>query len=241
MKTTRVYVVVLFAFSLMLIGGVSSGCGEIVRGNGNVITEDRTVSSFDGIKVSGAFEVFLEQGSNESLRIEADENLMNLIKTEVRGGVLRIWIEESVIRSESMKAFITFENIESVDISGAVELNGVGMLNFDDLELEASGATEIDLNLNADNLELDLSGSSEIDLEGEASNLTLGISGAGELFAEDFILRSCDISISGAGSAVINVSERLDIDISGAASVRYKGQPKINQRVSGAGKVQSID
>jgi len=241
MKKTKVFSVALLSIALILLVGISSACGEIVKGNGNVITDDRNVSTFDGIRIGGSFEVFLEQGNSESLRIEADENLMSHIKTEVRGGVLHIWIKESVIRAESMRAYITFVNVENIDISGAVELSGIGSLSFDDLGIEASGATEIDLNLHAGSLELDLSGSSEVDLEGKASNMNLGISGAGELFAEDFLLQSCDIGISGAGSAVINVSERLDIDISGAASVRYKGQPKVSQRVSGAAKVRSID
>jgi len=241
MKKNMYSRIVLFALVTVILGSLISACGEIVKGNGNVITEDRSISSFDGIRIGGNFEIFLEQGSVESLRIEADENLMGLIKTEVRSGKLIIHIEENVIRAESMKAYITFVNIEDIDISGACELIGVGMLNFDDIEIEASGATEIDLNLHADYLELDLSGSSEVDLEGDATEMSLEISGAGELFAEDFILQTCDISISGAGSAVINVSDILDIDISGAASVKYKGQPKVSQRVSGAAKIRNID
>ncbi len=241
MRRKKYLLVAVIAVFFIGFVNLLTSCDAIVRGNGDVITEDRSVSSFDAIRVSGSFEIFLEQGTSESLRIEADENLMDIIKTEVRSGILTIYTQGNIIHAESMKVYITFVNIDDIDISGAVELTGKGMLSFSDIDIEASGAAEIDLNLQADDLEIDLSGSTEVDLAGKASKMSLEVSGAAELFAEDFELERCDISISGAGSAIVNVRDELDVDISGAASVRYKGQPRVSQNVSGAGKIRSIE
>lgn len=241
MKRNSCLFITVLVISILTIGGLVTSCIDAVRGNGNVVTEDRPVKEFDALRVSGSFEVIIEQGNEESLRIEADENLMEIIETDVRSGTLIIHTEENVIRAESLKAYITFIDLYDIEISGAVELDCIGDLAFEDLFIEASGATEIDLDLNTELLEIGLSGSSEIDLSGTASEMTIDASGAAELFAEDLELKTCYLSISGAGSAVVNVSDLLDIDISGAASVKYKGEPRISQRVSGAAKVRRID
>lgn len=228
------------AVLLLFITSFSSGCMLIdgVKGNGNITTEKRDVSNFNGIDISNAFEVILKQGNNESLTIEADENLMGIIVTEVRGGVLKVYTDKHIRNPKSLKLFLTFKEIDFIDISGAVELTSDGKLTFDKLEIDGSGASEIDLEIEAKDLEMEFSGASEIKLKGKILDVEIDISGASEISAYNLETDFMDIDISGAAEAQVFVNKELNIEASGASSVRYKGNPNINQNTSGASSIK---
>ncbi len=234
-RTTGI-LVVMFLFVSIMLSGCEIYYGE--RGNGNVVKENRKISSFNAIEVSGAFEIYITQGSKESLVVEADENLMDLIITEVRGGKLKIYTEKSIKKAKELNIYLTFVNIDDIDISGAVELKSENKLKFDDLKIESSGASEIELELTVNAMEIETSGASEISLRGKANIVNLSSSGASEMKALDLETATFSIDISGAGEAKVFVNERLNVDVSGAASVRYKGDPKVSSSISGAGSVK---
>ncbi len=237
---TKKLTMVALSLMLGLVTLASSACMFMdgVDGNGNVKKETRDVSSFDAIKIAGAFEVYLSQGSSEGLVVEADENLLDLIQSEVRGGTLVIDTKENIRDSKELNLYITFKDIEKMDISGAVELKSEEKLKFDELRIDGSGASEITLELEANKLECDFSGASEIELSGSAKYCSIDNSGASELDAYDFVVGEYDIEISGAGDAKIHCTDVLKARISGAASIRYQGDPKVDSRVSGAGSIK---
>jgi len=233
--------VLVFTMSLLLgvITLVSAGCNYVgIDGNGKVVKETRNVEAFDGIKIGGAFEVILSQGTTESLIVEADENLMSIIETNVRGGKLIVETRENIRNSKKLNLYITVKTLESIDISGAVEIKTEGKLELGNLEIEGSGASEIEMIFTADRVEGNFSGASEIDFEGTANFCRLDMSGASELDAESFIVKEFDLELSGAADAVIHVTEKLKAHASGAANVRYLGNPKVDSEVSGAGSVK---
>ena len=239
MKTKSIGIIAVF---LLFITSFTSGCmlieGE--KGNGNVITEERNVSDFNGIDISNAFEVILKQGNTEDLRVEADENLMKLIITEVKNGILKVYTEKRIRKPKSLKLYITFKEINYIDLSGAVELTGKGKLTFNKLELDGSGASEIDMDLTANKLIIDFSGASEIDLSGKVTKVDIDLSGAAEISAYELETDIMNLDISGAGEAKVFVNEELDVEASGAASERYKGNPNISTSVSGVSSIKKF-
>jgi hypothetical protein len=211
-------------------------------GSGNVIREERKVSTFNGIEVSGAFDIMLTQGTANSVIIEADDNLMNLIRTDVRDNILVIENKKPISHSKSLKVFITFTELKSIDLSGAVDIESQGKLTLSDLVISGSGASDGKLDMDVQKLKIDCSGGSKLKLSGSAKDVDVDASGAVDLFAFDFPAETYKLSISGAGKADINVSKELNVDISGAASVHYKGNPTKNvQDISGAGSVKKVD
>jgi hypothetical protein len=211
-------------------------------GSGNVIRQERKVSSFNGIDVSGAFDVKLTQGTSNSVIVEADDNLMDLIRTEVRGNTLMIDNKKPIHHSKSLKIFITFTELKSIDLSGAVDIESQGKLTLPELAISGSGASDAKLDMDVQKLGIDCSGGSKLRLTGSAKDVDVDASGAVDLFAFDFPAENYKLDISGAGKAEINVSKNLKVDISGAASVHYKGSPaNIYQDISGAGSVKKVD
>lgn len=233
MQIKRIFLGIVIAITL-------NSCMNTIDGNGNVVNEKRTVSSFSKIDISGGFEVLLNQGNSEKVELEVDENLIELIETKVKGNTLYISSEEPIGNAESLKIYITVVDVEDIDASGAIELKNKGTYKSDNLEIDISGAADIDLNLEVENLVMDMSGASETTLTGAADNLEIEISGAGDLDAKKMKTKTTEIDISGAGSAIVNVKKKLKVEVSGAGSVQYKGNPKVDESISGAGSVTKI-
>lgn len=228
----------LLSLVIVVFTATSASAERSVRGNGDVVKETRKIRSFDAIDISSAFEVELTQSDKESLVIEADENLLDHIYTEVVGGTLKIYTKGNIRNINTMKAYISFKMISEIEVSGACEIVGMNKMKFDEFTFDASGASEIELSFTATQVELDLSGASEINFSGYADKMEIYASGAVEINALDFEVRKCEIDVSGACSVKVFVTEDLEIEASGATSVRYKGKPFIEIDVSGASSVR---
>lgn len=241
MKNTKVVLSSVLAVFLALLIISSSGCNDFCmdgeKDTGNVIKQERPISSFNSIRVSSAFEVILSQGDYEKVVVEANENLMDNIKTEVKGSKLIVSSRGCLKNHKTIKIYITFKNINSLYVSGAVEICGEGKLNFDVLDMDFSGASEIEMDITANKLSGDFSGASEISLSGKVNDVKLELSGASELKALELEIQNFDIEISGAAEAKVYIKQKLNVDISGAAEVRYLGDPVVTKEISGAGSV----
>lgn len=227
-------------FALLIICISLNSCINTVDGNGKIVSEEREVSDFNKIDIAGAYEVFISQGNQEKIELSADENLMEYIETDVKGKTLKISSQENLNSDSPLEVYITIKNLEEITTSGAVEITSKEQLKLDELAVDASGASELDISILTSNLEIEMSGASETKLDGEADNLSIEISGAGELNAKALKTNNTSIDISGAGSAVVFAKESLKIEVSGAGSVQYKGDPKVKKSISGAGSVTKL-
>ena len=222
----------------MFIGLLFHACQPTIDGNGVVISKSHEVSKFTRLEVSGEFGVSLTQSEVFSLEVEADENLHEIIEIKEKGEALEVSLKQNVGQSEKLQLNINVANLESIDLSGAVHLWTEGNLFVSELEMDCSGAAEIDLEIVSNKLTMDMSGASEVILNGKVSEVSSEISGAGKIMAYGLESKAFTIDISGAGEAEVNVSEKLTVDVAGAGSVRYKGTPKVNKSISGAGSVE---
>lgn len=238
MKAIKKLGLAIIMTGLIAVVPNSTFAEKYIRGNGNVEKETRNISSFSAIDISSAFEIYLTQGNSEALVIEADENLMEHIITEVRGGILKIYVKGNIRNVKTMKAHISFKMMDKIELSGACNIRGEGTYKFNDLDIEVSGASEIKMNLTADKVYLDLSGASDIEFTGSANKLTIEVSGATEVYAQDFEVKECSINASGASTIKVFATEELSVDASGASTVRYKGQPMVNFDTSGASSIR---
>jgi hypothetical protein len=223
-------------------GEVFFGPGE--PGSGNVVTETRKVSGFRAIEVSYPAEVVVTQGSQEALKIEADDNLLPGLQTQVSNGVLRIFYKtekgKHVNPTKTVKITIVAKDLTDVEFSSAGELL-IEKLRTDNLDVSMSGAGNLDLDdIQAKALQVSLSGAGSMSASGIADDLDLSISGFGDFKGADLQDQKAHVSISGAGSATLWVEDELDTEISGAGSVSYYGSPSVSRQVSGVGSVDHL-
>jgi hypothetical protein len=242
MKTTKIKQLAGLGAIFTFLLTIQTGCTFAffgIDGNGNVIKQTRELSSFSSLEVGGAFQVFLTQGDKESVTVEADENLLPVIVTEVRGNKLIIRTSDEIHDSKAMNIYLTFKDLNKMEISGACKLSGEQKFTFSDLDLECSGASDVTLRMTAGDIDLDFSGASHVELYGNAGSVNLDLSGASDMDALELEADKYNADISGASHAKIFVKNELTSDVSGAASLKYKGEPSIvNNDISGAASVK---
>jgi hypothetical protein len=218
--------------------------GPSERGSGNVKTETRDVSDFHSIEISYPADVLVKQGSQESLQIEAEDNLLPGLKTEVKNGVLDIFYKTTngkhVNPTKTVKITVVVKDLTSVDFTSAGELT-IDNLKTNTLDVSLSGAGNLKLNkILVKALGVSLSGAGSMSASGTADNLNLSISGFGDFKGADLHNRDARVEISGAGSATTWVDNNLDAQISGAGSISYYGSASVTKQVSGVGGVNHI-
>ena len=199
----------LFAFS---------GCIHGARGSGVRKTEQRQLALFTAIETSGAFQVDVACQKPASFEIEADDNILPLIQTEVSNGVLRVSTTKSYMSSGGILLRITLPNLESIESSGA------GKFQVSDLK--------------NDNFKIHSTGASTVNASGISKTVEIDSTGAGKIDAHNLEARKADVSVTGAAAVDVSVSDQLDVTVSGAGRVTYSGNPKVTKRVSGAGQVK---
>ena len=227
------------AIAILSISACTQGqFRKTVHGNGNVVTKERTTESFTGIKVSTGIDVYLKQGDNEKVSIEADENIQEYILTEVRNGVLHVYTETNLRDADRKRVYVTMKEVRSVSTSSAGDIFGESPIKGDKLEISASSAGNIKLDVSAKEIKAEISSSGDISLKGDADILEADLSSAGDLKAYDLSVKEADVSVSSAGDADINVSEKLTARASSAGDINYHGNPKyVDVHSSSAGSV----
>ncbi len=220
--------------------GCKTGC---IQGSGKEATDKRTVAEFTKLDIAGSFNVTLVQDSSNSVTINADDNVIGIIKTDMSGDKLKISTDnKSICSSKEITITIGVRNLKAISASGAVQITSNGRLNLGDLDLNLSGATKINLDIAASNVETNGSGVSDVTLKGQASSHTIEMSGSGNVHAFDFVVGNYSIESSGQSDCEINVLGELSIHSSGASDIKYKGNPtKINKSKTGALSLTKVE
>jgi hypothetical protein len=231
----------LFIAILVIVSVVLAACNA-VRGSGNVETEERTVSDFSGIDLSGSGEVILTQAEAESLTIEGEDNLMPLIETEVRNGTLVIGFKDNanVMPTKPLRFLVSMPTIDNLAVSGSGKIVAESVKS-DSLELDIGGSGSIDIaQLAAESITADISGSGNMTLAGAVARQRIDIGGSGAYKAEALESDAANVAVGGSGKTTIWVNEALDVDIGGSGQFSYYGSPTVNSDVRGSGHVKSL-
>jgi hypothetical protein len=198
--------------------GSDSATSDTVRGSGTIVTEAREVEGFSEIRLEGSGDVLVDVGSSESLTIEADDNLLPLISTEVRGSRLVIDHE----RELSPTADIVYR-IEAIDFDGVAIAGSADVV-----------APDVDCGV----FSVSVAGSGSLDLDGVCEGLEVDIAGSGDLDAGGLVVDRAAISIAGSGDVVVNATEELRVSIAGSGDVVYLGDPVTEVDIGGSGEVR---
>ena len=240
----------LYLFAAIILLALSSGACRflpffnVVRGSGDLVSEVRTVSEFNSIRLDGAGQLLITQGDSESLEITAEDNLINDLTSEVQDGTLVLGFQDSPLRKTLFPTrIITYtlmvRDLDSIIVNGAGDLQ-IDTLQTDSLALTLNGAGQFKIDtLEAQSLEVRLMGAGNIEIGGEAATQSVKIDGAANYQAENLRTTSTVIEISGLGNGVVWATGSLDVSISGAGNLDYYGSPTVTQNIGGAGSVQS--
>jgi hypothetical protein len=240
MKTTFLF---LSIAAVSLVSCEKDGSFFCTSGNGNIITEQRNITGFDGIELSIYADVHIEQSASFSVSVTASENLMSIIDTKVQGSTLKIGTKgnKCINGKDDIDIFITLPDLKKLGISGSGNITSENAITTSSLDISISGSGNIDIaDLNTDECTIDISGSGNVKLAGSqaASEQEIHISGSGDINTLDLMTAETEVHISGSGKAQVYCTSKLDAAISGSGDVIYKGTPIITAFSSGSGSVR---
>lgn len=225
-----------------------SGCvnwnwsaAHTVRGSGNIVSEIRNVSQFDRVSVSGSGQLTIVQGDQESLMIEADDNLLPLIKSDVAGGALNIGPEHvNLSPTKTIRYRLALKGLKALHLSGSLQAEAQS-LETPQLRVTISGSGKLQVaRLEAGDFDLQISGSGNIQLAGKVNRQQIQISGSGNYRAGECESQTAAIQVSGSGDAIVWAHVGLDAHVSGSGEIKYYGSPQVTAHVSGSGGVHSL-
>ncbi|BDZ70085.1 head GIN domain-containing protein [Methanobacterium petrolearium] len=197
---------------LLCIVVAASGCTN-QTGTGNQTPD---VSGVTSVTLNGPGTLIIQQGDNESYRIEAKEDLMAQISTTVSGNTLSVSNLNSV-GNGAVKIYITLKDLNTLTTNGG-------------------GNSEV-TGLDTDKLTVTLD-NGKMTLTGKAENLIATINGGGNIAANDLEAQSATVTINGDGKANVNVISTLNAVVNGGGSITYTGSPQVNQQVNGQGSIK---
>jgi hypothetical protein len=240
---TKVFALILASVNLFLFSCNINDTHVIP--DSKVTTRQATFSGYDMIDASTAFSVFVTfSDTEESIEIEANDNLHKHIVVEKVGGVLKIGLEHAVnVRgSATLNAYITTKHVSGYMASGASRLLVESPINSDEASIYLSGASTFSGALEVNKLNVDLSGASIMNIEGYTNVFEVEASGASVIRDYGFDSNTLIADLSGASNIYVTVDEDIDVEASGASILRYKGSAVIKrQDLSGASVVKKMN
>lgn len=203
------------------------------------VKQERDVSGFTKIKVGSSIHLSVTMGESESLVFEAEKDVLSKLKSEIKNGELHLFMEGSEKNSKEIKALVTLKSISGLSATGASKVDFTSMVSCDKMEIDANGASYVEIELKAKEISLGSHGASSVKIAGSSTLLVAHVDGASSLKGADLKAESVEIKASGAASASINVSQKLVGSASGASTIRYSGDPKDkNVKVSGSSTIK---
>lgn len=214
---------------------------KTIRGDGNITTSERNISSVNRVKCSGSYDVQLTQGNPTSVKITADQNLQSYIVTDVNGDELSIHSQRdiNIDPTQKIKVYITTDKLEGFQLNGAGNVTTTNKFTgADHLNLGIAGSGNIHFDVNTPQISSDISGTGDIYISGETRDSKINIAGSGNYHADDLKAEKATVEIAGTGDAHLFADSILDIHIAGIGNVYYKGNPSISQSIAGTGKIK---
>jgi predicted methyltransferase len=232
-KLTTLLVVLLITTSCFMDGIMG------IKGNRNVTTETRNISSdFEKIDIQQGINLYLTQGNSTSLKVEADENIMDLLKTEVQNNQLKIYFKKNVYKAKARNVYLTTNEISSIEASSGSSVKTENTWQIPTLEINTSSGSSVKFHVNADDISSTSSSGSTIRLYGKTNNFSAEASSGSNINATKLISTYAIAKASSGANITVNVNEKLTANASSGGSVNYEGNPtEINKDTSSGGNV----
>ncbi len=198
-----------------------------VNGNGNVTTTERSLDgSFSAIKVSRGLDVYITQTNTESVSVEADENLQDIIMVEIEGDVLNIYAEENIGTSKSKKIMVSLDDLTKISTTSGSDVFSTNTINTNTIEIKTTSGSDLELDINAENIDCSSTSGSHVKLSGKTNKLYASATSGSDISAQDLSAVSCQVKATSGANITVNTSEELIAKASSGGDINYYGNPK---------------
>ena len=212
--------------AILLISCILTSCLYGIKGNRNVVRNERQVASFESVSVSAGLEVILLQDSIVKIIVEADSNLQEIIKTEVSNGELKIYPKTRISSCEAKRIFVTFKTIHAIEASSGSDVKSKIEFKIPSLQLSVSSGANIDLKMTVNKLTVNGSSGGNIQLSGNTEILDVDGSSGANIKAKELQTKSCNAGASSGANLKLFASEKINAQVSSGGNIKVSGNPK---------------
>jgi len=231
--------------SAFLIGifAVCSSCDDEftkhVKGNGNLLTSEKTVSTFEKIVTSGIADVRYYASAEHRVVVTIDENLHEYLDIFTRNNSLNIGFKKNVSFSRITEFVVEVycPVLTGISADGFIEFEGMDVITTSSFQTNISGSGIIKANVECESFSAKIDGFGEMTIKGSSRDARIDISGSGIFSGDNFITKNATINISGFGNVYIFATDHLKANISGSGTLYYWGSPTVETSISGFGKI----
>ena len=207
-----------------------SSCGidilKQAKGNGFVTTEERELPLFDGIKSSVGLDIIIKEGNSNTVIVEADENLHELISTEVEDGILMIKSSLFISKATSKKVIIFNNKLNYIKTTSGSNLKSNCIILSEEITVEATSGSFINVSIEAISTETRASSGANIRVEGITKNHASSAASGSKI--NSYLFKSKNTLVKASSGAEINIfaSKKLEAKATSGGDIDYKGSPE---------------
>ncbi|HAY34180.1 MAG TPA: head GIN domain-containing protein [Ignavibacteria bacterium] len=223
-----IYSVLLLIFTFTSADQIHS---QSIYGDGNIVKESRDISSFNKIEINGLVNVYLKQGTTESVTVEADKNLKPYILTSVKNGIMNISTKEdfNLKKSTKLNVYVTLNNITDLECNGVGNVKTESKLDLNDINIENNSVGNIDLEINSNKLILENNSVGNTILTGNIDIGNIEHNGVGNIKAFDLKSDILTIESNAVGNAEVSSEREIYIELNGMGNINYKGAAAVKK------------
>ncbi len=227
--------------TIVLFSSCSIDMFNRVNGNKNVITQERKINNdFNSIKVSTGLDLYITQSNNTSLTVEADENLHDIIITEVDNGVLKIYSEKNIWRAKARKVYVSVNDLEELRATSGADVYSENTLKVTSLKIITTSGADAKISVNAENIETTATSGSDLKISGTTVNHTSKATSGSSIYAYGLKSQNTTARATSGADIDVHASESIDAKATSGGDVDFRGNPKqVNKKSSSGGSVSA--
>ncbi|MFG4004969.1 GIN domain-containing protein [Flavobacterium aquidurense] len=150
---------------------------EKIKGSKIVTTSIKEVGEFDGIEADDNLEIYLEKGEKNEIKIEADDNLHDIIGMDLREKVLRLYTsKESTIYKKLIVRVTYTSSLKQVIAKNDAVIYAIQELQLDDITFNTFDYSKLFLNVNSKKFTLFADDKSKTELNLKSEDATIQLS-----------------------------------------------------------------
>ena len=234
----------IFTLILLFSLSLTAQSSKTVKGNGKMATKTINTGDYDAIKCAGSMDYILVSGTEGTITVEGEENLLDYIVAEVKDNTLKVKYKKSfnlkTSKNKTIKITIPFKDINSVALAGSGDLWNEDKISTNNLEVALAGSGDIVLDIETSEVEGKIAGSGDLTLKGNTNDLVAKVSGSGDFHGFDLQANNTNVAVAGSGDAEVISNESIVARVAGSGDIAYRGNPeKEDTKVSGSGSISN--
>jgi len=217
---TAAVAVLVAAIALVVVHNSSNGSSSNgITGSGIAATQARSLAPFTSVLLAGSNNVAIRVGPKQSVVVHADSNLLRVVTTSVRFGILVIGNTPGSFTANSpMSVELNVPSLKGVTLSGSGNVAVTG--------------------INTPTMTVTLLGSGNVSASGTTRRLDVIISGSGNAELQQLAARDAHAVVSGSGTIWLTASNSLDASVPGSGAIFYGGHPgHLTTTITGSGAI----